>query len=139
MSPIREPRVCAVDGCEVEFIPVRRQIYCNYKCRNRACNMKRPFVAGQKHDWKRHYGVTPDIYRYLVERAGGKCSICRTTNPGKGVNHWSIDHDHSTGDLRGILCRRCNTGLGMFGDKLYLVRAAADYLSQAPAVYGMHL
>lgn len=57
----------------------------------------------------------------------GLCGICGGAfkNPFDGM----IDHDHRTGDLRGLLCQNCNRGLGMFRDSIELLIRAAEYLS----------
>jgi hypothetical protein len=57
------------------------------------------------------------------------CAICRAHQPGgKG---WCIDHCHTTGAVRGILCSQCNLGLGQFRDDIGLLAAASNYLSHA--------
>ena len=53
----------------------------------------------------------------------GFCEICR-----KFLDTPCIDHDHSSGALRGYLCRKCNTGLGMFDDNSEYLKSAIDYL-----------
>lgn len=50
------------------------------------------------------------------------CWICRTTKD------LVVDHCHDTGAVRGTLCRRCNTGIGMFGDDMALIERAVQYL-----------
>lgn len=67
--------------------------------------------------------MTIEQYDALVEEQLGFCAICHR-NPGpRGLD---VDHDHRTGEVRGLLCSRCNTGLGLFADlPLFLYRAAA--------------
>jgi hypothetical protein len=82
----------------------------------------------------RRYGLTPERYEQLLSEQGGSCAICRRDDPGK--RGWNIDHDHrccpgpqSCGEcVRGILCSRCNTGLGLMGDSPDVLRAAAGYV-----------
>ena len=76
----------------------------------------------QKHI-KEKYGLTGDSYRLLLSAQGGGCAICRR-NEGK----LTVDHCHDTGKVRGILCQRCNTGLGHFRDSPELLREACNYL-----------
>lgn len=71
---------------------------------------------------KRRYDLTSEEVRVMIEAQGGMCAICRR----KAAEH--VDHDHVTGEVRGILCFTCNVGLGNFGDDIALMRAAADYL-----------
>lgn len=70
--------------------------------------------------------------RLLVEQ-DGKCAICRETDN----RALSVDHEHRTNRVRGLLCRRCNMGLGCFGDDPAVVATAMQYLqmsTQAPTV-----
>jgi hypothetical protein len=76
------------------------------------------------------YGMTVAGYDELLAAQRGRCAVCGTTDPG---GHWSrfhIDHDHRCGQIRGLLCNRCNGGLGYFFDDPELLRSAADYLER---------
>jgi Recombination endonuclease VII len=67
------------------------------------------------------YGLTPEQYEKMVRDSEGKCAICR-----KSFEKLFVDHDHSTKKVRELLCRHCNSGLGMFGDsEEFLLRAVA--------------
>ena len=70
---------------------------------------------------KYKYGVLDGGKQLLAER-GEVCQLC-----GKEENPLSIDHNHITGVVRGLLCKTCNVGLGMFHDDPALLRKAADY------------
>lgn len=60
----------------------------------------------------------------------GKCAICQTRSIKAITDRYShIDHCHSTGMFRGILCNQCNTGLGRFSDDPEILRRAADYVA----------
>ena len=61
----------------------------------------------------------------LYQDAAGKCAICGSERQGR--NH-SLDHCHATGKLRGILCNKCNSGLGFFRDRIDLLEKAIAYL-----------
>ncbi|MBW1743926.1 MAG: endonuclease VII domain-containing protein [Deltaproteobacteria bacterium] len=70
----------------------------------------------------------------MEERQGGVCAICGDpeTNQRNGRTiRLSIDHDHETGQVRGLLCVRCNTGLGLFGDNIEVIQKVVDYLSRS--------
>lgn len=75
------------------------------------------FIAAMK---KSLYGITREEYDAMVARQEGKCLVC--------LQELYIDHDHATGKIRGLLCNRCNAGLGFLGDDVERVRAAARYL-----------
>jgi hypothetical protein len=71
---------------------------------------------------KLRYGITEDDFERMLARQGGLCAICRVV-PGTFV-----DHCHTTGRVRGVLCFNCNNGLGHFADNLVLLELAALYL-----------
>lgn len=72
------------------------------------------------------YGITLDKYDEMLEAQGGVCAICG--QPCRTGRALAVDHDHTTGDVRSLLCANCNNGLGRFGDDPSLLRIAADYL-----------
>jgi hypothetical protein len=74
----------------------------------------------------RRYGLSLEEFRAILERQGNACAICRRS----GVRLY-IDHCHVTRMVRRLLCGKCNTGLGFFGDDPDRLRAAADYLEEA--------
>lgn len=77
---------------------------------------------------KRH-GITHDWYLATLESQGGGCAICGgPANSKDGFFH--IDHDHDTGQIRGILCHFCNTGLGSLKDSVNVLAKAIVYLQK---------
>lgn len=75
----------------------------------------------------RLYGLTLPEYEKILESQGGKCKICGLNKEGE-FKSLSVDHCHKTGRIRGILCTRCNTGLGNFKDDIELLKKAIEYL-----------
>lgn len=69
------------------------------------------------------YGLTPESYQTLYDSQDGQCPICQ-----EALIVANIDHNHITNETRGILCPKCNRGLGMFGDDADTLRRAAVYL-----------
>lgn len=78
----------------------------------------------------RPYGITPEQHAEIMVKQNGLCAIC--SGPCKSGRRLAIDHDHSTGRVRGLLCASCNNGLGRFKDDPALLVAAANYLNNAP-------
>lgn len=83
----------------------------------------------------KRYGVTADEYDAMLADQGGGCAICGRTY---GRMHQSgkktalvVDHCHSTGEVRGLLCDPCNTSIGKMNDDPALLRKAADYLDRS--------
>lgn len=69
------------------------------------------------------YGLTTEKYNKMVASQNGCCAIC-----GLKLNKPYIDHCHQTGLVRGVLCNKCNWGLGMFDDDIDLLASATSYL-----------
>lgn len=80
------------------------------------------------------YGVTEEEYRILYEAQGGRCAICRRAT-GK-ARRLAVDHNHKTGEVRGLLCKPCNSyGIAMFArDDPEVLERAAAYLRNPPAI-----
>lgn len=76
---------------------------------------------------RRHYGVDLRWYDEQFAKQGGVCAICRRPQQ-EGIKSLAVDHDHLSGKPRGLLCRACNRGLGVFDDNTERLRAAAAYL-----------
>ncbi len=75
---------------------------------------------------KHRYGITHAERDALIVKQKHRCALCRT----KDVKRWHVDHCHSTGRVRGILCPNCNVGLGHFRDQPRLLTRAIDYLKK---------
>lgn len=77
----------------------------------------------------RRYGITLDEFAARLAAQGGRCLLCHTDTPG-GQGHFHVDHCHDTNRVRGLLCSRCNVGIGMLGHDVGVLRRAIDYLSE---------
>lgn len=76
-----------------------------------------------------NFGLTVEQFEQLCEKGGSPCQICK--RPERQKRRISLDHDHATGRLRGILCSKCNTLLGYADDDPSLLESAASYLRTA--------
>lgn len=85
-------------------------------------------ICRRDYDWQYRYGVSPEEYHQLWESQEGKCKICGKELP-EG-EYLSIDHDKETGEVRGLLCKQCNSGLGYFKDNPENLRKAAEYIEE---------
>lgn len=74
------------------------------------------------------HGLTEEVYGYILGQQEGKCAICGEYEEGNGKK-LAIDHDHTTGQVRGLLCAQCNLGLGNFRDSVDLLERAIAYLA----------
>jgi hypothetical protein len=67
----------------------------------------------------------------MLAAQGGVCAACgETPSPRRGKSIWNVDHDHSTGRVRGILCTGCNSAIGHLQDDPERCRKAAAYLER---------
>lgn len=101
------------------------------KHREKRLAQKREYYTRKKEEIKSKrrvvvYGMTTEEIDKLLESQGYVCAICRTDKPeGRG---FSVDHDHTTGKVRGILCGKCNSMLGLGRDDPNILSAGAEYL-----------
>jgi hypothetical protein len=79
------------------------------------------------------YGLKPGEYEIMLAQQGGCCAICGYV-PQIGQRPLSVDHDHTSGSVRGLLCGLCNTGLGNFRDESQFLRRAISYLEACKCV-----
>lgn len=102
-----------------EQIAARRQYQREWRRKNRM-RVKETSAANER---MRLYGLTQEQFDALMDQQDGECAICQRllTKP-------LVDHDHLTGTVRGLLCQRCNTAIGMLGDNVGTAIAAAQYL-----------
>jgi hypothetical protein len=98
---------------------------------HQATKHKRPAPTKEsKRKWLiSSYGLTQDKYIKMLEEQGNSCAICHSKDWGKPSP--SIDHCHSTNEVRGLLCNMCNRALGMFKDNSEILENAAKYLRES--------
>lgn len=79
---------------------------------------------------RRNYRMTPDDFNKLWKDQDGKCAICQIDMQPRGrkLDAAAVDHNHATGEVRGLLCRACNHGIGCLKDSPDVLKAAAKYL-----------
>jgi Recombination endonuclease VII len=101
--------------------------YCR-PCHNRvmADNKAKNHGSIRSYFLKRRYGLTEEDVAAMLQGQAGRCLVCLHLQP---LPH--VDHDHATGEIRGLLCFRCNGALGQFRDDPTVMRRAADYLEEA--------
>ena len=76
------------------------------------------------------YGITSDEYASMLNEQNGVCWICGGKS---GKKRLAVDHDHKTGEVRGLLCKRCNRMLGYYRDNAESFEKAAVYLRTIPS------
>lgn len=114
------------------------------ECQSRHQKANRQAVNRRSTEWKRNnpnsgrnayllrrYGMTDADYSVLLLRQSGLCAICE--RPPAGTQRLAVDHCHSTGAVRGLLCGKCNRALGFLSDSPLVLASAIRYLENAKA------
>ncbi|HYP22377.1 MAG TPA: endonuclease VII domain-containing protein [Actinomycetota bacterium] len=120
---------CGLDRALDEFPrnkrgPYGRHWYCKacHSIQNRASRARNG--GARKYHIKRRYGLSLEDFDALLAMQGFLCPICLK----RPAVH--VDHDHSTGTVRGVLCEMCNGGLGQFRDNPATIESAIAYLER---------
>ena len=118
-------RKCSVCGETKPLQSFHKASEGEYSCRCSTCTSK-AFL-------RYRYGITVKEFESLVAKQNKKCAICKTdleisADGIKRTKNVAVDHCHTTGSVRGILCKNCNVGLGFFQDSVLLLNNAMDYL-----------
>src|SRR5712691_2192430 len=92
----------------------------------RARTIAESLKGNRRRKLKRKYGISLEDYERLLALQNGACAICRR----KSDRMLCVDHCHKTGRVRGLLCHKCNAGLGCYDDDPSFMRAAAAYLER---------
>ena len=74
---------------------------------------------------RRNYGLSLEEYEAMADAQGHRCAICGALD-----DKLVVDHCHDSNEVRGLLCDRCNVGIGCMGDNVERLMRAADYLAQ---------
>ncbi|MGL5935035.1 MAG: endonuclease VII domain-containing protein [Cetobacterium sp.] len=126
-------RKCGVEKALAEFYKSKKHPSgLQYACK--ACDRKRLAAhdaihpnRGQESHLRLTYGLTVQGYNRLLKEQGGTCAICYRPGLSKRL---AVDHSHSTGTNRGLLCQPCNMALGLYEDSPTRLRRAAEYLEE---------
>ena len=104
-----------------------KQGYCKICNREKSAKWQKENPERHKENMLRNkYGLTISMLERLIEGQDGRCLVCTNVlQEGRKVH---IDHCHTEGHIRGVLCNHCNLGLGHFKDNPGVLRRAAEYL-----------
>lgn len=99
-------------------------------CRQAVVDYQRESGHGRRSALKNNYGITPEQWDDLFQSQGGKCASCGDVPPEDAKRRFHVDHDHSTGAVRGILCHSCNVALGHLKEDQERIAKLGVYLAQ---------
>ena len=78
---------------------------------------------------KSTYGITAEDYEIMLAKQNGVCAICKAEcSRRRSSKFFCVDHCHKTLKIRGLLCNRCNTALGLFEDDINRMEIAINYI-----------
>lgn len=86
----------------------------------------------QRHYYlKYRFGITEQQYDEMLEKQGHACAICKSKESGdKRTKRLAVDHCHTNGNIRGLLCAACNKAIGLMRDSPDLLKEAINYLKR---------
>jgi hypothetical protein len=121
---------CKVCHCKVttEWKQKNKATYNSYKRLWRVKHKDREWARAIK----RNYKITEKDYQRMLLEQNNQCAICKCTEnifKGKSI-YFCVDHDHGTGQVRGLLCTACNRGLGLFKDNVEVLKSSVEYLTR---------
>lgn len=94
-------------------------------------NKEKVIAKTRDYALRQKYGIGVEGYEILLASQGGKCAICDAESGCSGKNNLYVDHRHKTGNVRGLLCQKCNSAIGLMDDDPTLLRKATKYLEEA--------
>lgn len=100
-----------------------RRLQAEYRVNNREKTRR----AVRNSHLKKKYGITIEQFNEILERQGGVCLICKRECE---YGNLSVDHDHETGKVRALLCRKCNLAVGFVGEDIEIADRLRLYLAQ---------
>jgi hypothetical protein len=95
-----------------------------YKTDCSTCHNK---ICRERHLSER-YNITIAEYDERLQKQGNCCAICKGTDT-KSAGRFVVDHNHATGEVRGLLCQTCNAMLGQAQDNVLILQAGINYLN----------
>lgn len=143
--------------CNKEFTPIRTtKIFCTRECKDKfkgkEFRINNPenyqkylskYKAEYHRKWreknpnsnynnhlKHTYNININDYNRIFSEQSGYCKICGKHQLELGKKRLCVDHDHKTNKVRGLLCEKCNHGLGRFEDNIQSLKKAIEYLEE---------
>lgn len=119
---------CGQDKPEMEFVVVKGFI--RGECRKCYNLRKNKWRKENPKQWreiilKHKYGLSAQQHEEMLLLQGGRCALCL-----RGDIKLCIDHDHSSGQVRGLICNMCNSYLGIINDSVEVLKRAIEYLQK---------
>ena len=134
----RQCRVCGEEKNLVdEFYFVRKNpaLPSSYSYECKECTVKRTTEYNKKNSksvrsqyLKRNYGLTFEEFESMLSDQDNCCAVCGGKETYGRHKRFTVDHNHSTGKVRGLLCHRCNTAIGLVNEDIHTLKSMIQYL-----------
>lgn len=92
-------------------------------------NKERKKILNRNYKLKNDFNLTTEQFDELLQKQGGVCAVCKNPNNVEG-RELSVDHCHSTGTIRGLLCQKCNVALGLLNEDESIIFNLLEYLQE---------
>ena len=103
-----------------------------YSGKYKSCGCVWEHSFNKKKNWdhiEKKYGLSKNDYELLLHSQNGTCAICKSSDSQTSLSKWLfVDHCHKTGKIRGLLCNKCNSGLGAFDENIDVINNSIEYL-----------
>ena len=86
------------------------------------------YLSNRNTKLKRAYGISHDDYLLMLEQQNYKCACCGKDNKDAGIKGLVVDHNHTTGAIRELLCTQCNTALGLLKEDEFIIDSLLEYV-----------
>ena len=131
----RELKNHTCNHCGINMVDMKnKKKYCSDGCQERDYYTKR-----RSQEIAKRYKISKDQYEQKLIVQKNRCAICRKEDiliSTKKVRSLAVDHCHETKEVRGLLCSKCNLGIGLFNDSWLLLDNAIEYLTYWHSKHG---
>lgn len=134
-KPLRKCKDCGLEAFTEEDLSLfRTDNTMKYNRANlcKVCNYKRPYNRNEEnrlnHYYKKTYGMSLQNVKDTINQQNNKCKICGKEEGASRMEKFVVDHCHTKGNVRGIICGKCNTALGLVNDDTTILQNMISYL-----------
>lgn len=103
------------------------KLYCSLKCANKYNPSRVWNEKNRDQKYRIYYGISIDDYNEIFIKQDGCCRICKR-HQSELKRKLSVDHNHETSEIRGLLCNKCNQAIGLLNDDPELLDSAKEYV-----------
>jgi hypothetical protein len=134
VTTLRQCKTCKEYLGRSDFYQTRNakgKAYCYGSCKpctNKKARERYDPIKRKANGLKYNYGITLEEYNIKLERQDYGCAICGIKIPGGNGKHFYVDHNHTTGQIRDLLCHNCNFVIGYAKEDVEILKAVINYL-----------